>query len=60
MLKNIDTGEKVAHPSYTDMEQLHFQILLTDIILTRIVYIHVCFPMKIKRNTNQNLTLTMI
>ena len=60
MLKNMDTGEKVAHPSYTDMEQLHFQILLTDIILTRIVYIHVCFPMKIKRNTNQNLTLTMI
>ena len=26
MLEDIDTREKTAHPSYTDMEQLDFQI----------------------------------
>ena len=30
MFEDIDSREKVAHPSYTDMEQLDFQILLTD------------------------------
>ena len=30
MLEDIDTREKVAHPSYKDMEELDFQILLTD------------------------------
>ena len=30
MPEDIDIREKVAHPSYTDMEQLHFQILFTD------------------------------
>ena len=30
MLEDIDTREKVVHSSYTDMEQLDFQILLTD------------------------------
>ena len=29
MLEGIDTREKVAYSSYTDMEQLDFQILLT-------------------------------
>ena len=30
MLDDIDTREKVAHPSYKDMEQLDFPILLTE------------------------------
>ena len=30
MLGDIETREKVGHSSYTDMEQLDFQILLTD------------------------------
>ena len=30
MLEDIDTKEKVAHSSYKDMEQLDFQIMLTD------------------------------
>ena len=30
MLEDIDTREKVAHSFYTDMEQLDFQILLTQ------------------------------
>ena len=29
MLDDIDTREKVAHPSYKDKEQLDFQILFT-------------------------------
>ena len=30
MLDDIDTRKKVVHPSYKDMEQLDFQILLTE------------------------------
>ena len=30
MLEDIDTREKIAHPSYTDIEQLDFQIQLKD------------------------------
>ena len=30
ILDDIDTREKVAHPSYKDKEQLDFQILLSD------------------------------
>ena len=30
MLDDVDTHEKVAHPSYKDKEQLDFQILLTE------------------------------
>ena len=29
MFEDIDTREKVAHPSYTEMEELDFQIMLT-------------------------------
>ena len=45
MLKDIDTREKVAHSSYTDMEQLDFQILLTDNYYINPNSIHICFPM---------------
>ena len=57
MLEDIDTREKVAHPSYTDMEQLNFQILLTDNYYINPNSIHICFPMKIKKKTNQNLDI---
>ena len=30
MLENLDTREKVAHSSYKEMEELDFQILLTN------------------------------
>ena len=30
MLEGIDTKKKAAHISYKDMEQLDFQIMLTD------------------------------
>ena len=52
MLEDIDTTEKVAHPSYKDMEELDFQILLTDNYYINPNIIHLCFSMKIKKATN--------
>ena len=54
MLDDIDTREKVAHPSYKDMEQLDFQILLTENCYVNPNSIHVCFPIKIKKKSNNN------
>ena len=47
MLDDIDTREKVAHPSYKDKEQLGFQILLTENYYVNPSNIHLCFPIKI-------------
>ena len=52
MLDDIDTSEKVAHTSYTDMEQLDFRILLADNCYVNPATIHLCFPMKIKKSAN--------
>ena len=57
MLDDIDTREKVAHPSYKDMEQLDFQILLTDNYYVNPNSIHICFPIKIKKKTNAALDI---
>ena len=43
MLDDIDTREKVVHPSYKDME--HY---------VNPNSIHICFPIKIKRKTNND------
>ena len=47
MLEDINTREKVAHSSYTDMEELDFQIMLTDNYYVNPNRIHICFPIKI-------------
>ena len=52
MLEDIDTREKIAHPSYTDMEQLDFQIQRTDNYYVNPNSIHICFLVKIKKNSN--------
>ena len=57
MLEDIDTREKVAHSSYTDMEQTDFQILLTDYCYICPNSMHICFPIKIKKITNQNIDI---
>ena len=54
MLDDIDTREKVAHPSYKDKEQLDFQILLTENYYVNPAYIHICFPIKIKKKSNNS------
>ena len=48
MIENIDTKEKAAHSSYKDMEQLDFQILLTEDHYINPNGIHICYPIKIK------------
>ena len=47
MLDDIDTREKVAHPSYKDKEQLDFQIILTENYYVNPSNIHICFQIKI-------------
>ena len=50
MLDDIETREKVA--SYKDKEQLDFQILLTDNYYINPSNIHICFPIKIKKKSD--------
>ena len=52
MLDDIDTRGKVAHPSYKDKEQLGFQILLTENYYVNPANIHICFPIKIKKKSD--------
>ena len=57
MIEDVDTKEKSAHPSYKDMEQLNLQILLTENYYVNPNGIHICFPIKIKRKTNNALDI---
>ena len=57
MLEDIDTKEKTAHLSYKDMEQLDFQIFLTENYYVKPNGIHICFPIKIKKKTNKALDI---
>ena len=52
MLEDIDAREKVTHSSYTNMEELDFQILLTDNYYINPNSIHICFPTKNKKKNN--------
>ena len=52
MLDDIDTREKVAHPSYRDKEQLDFQILLTENYYVNLANIHICFRIKILNSSD--------
>ena len=54
MVEDIDTREKVAHTSYTDMEELDFQILLSGNYYVNPSTIDHSFPMKIKKSTNDS------
>ena len=54
ILEDIDTKEQPVHSSHRDMENLNFQILLTDNYYTNPNNIHLCFPMKIKRATKKD------
>ena len=54
MLEDIDTREKVAHSSYTDMEELNFQFMLADNYYVNPNSIHICFSIKIKKKKKSN------
>ena len=47
MLEDIDAKEQPAHISYKDMENLEFQVILTNNYYTNLNSIHNCFPIKI-------------
>ena len=53
MLEDINTREKVTHPFYKDMDELDFQILLTDNYYVKFSNIHLCFPMNIKKSLDK-------
>ena len=53
MTEDIDTKEKAGHISYKEIEQLDFQIMLTDNYYVNTNSIHLCFPMKIKKRANE-------
>ena len=57
MLQDIDTKEKTAHPSYSNMEQLDFQILLAKNYYVNPNGIHICFPIKIEKGTNKSANI---
>ena len=57
MLEDIDTREKVAHSSYTDMEALDFQIIVTNNYYMNPNSIHICFPMKFFKKSNEALDI---
>ena len=57
MIENIDKKEQVAHISYKDMETLEFQIMLISNYYTNPNSMHICFPLKIKKATNENTDL---
>ena len=53
MLEDVDTTDKVTHSSNTDMEELEFQILLTENYYINPNSICICFPMKIRKKANK-------
>ena len=54
MIENIDTKEQVAHISYKDKENLKFQIMLINNYYTNPSIMHIYFPMKPKKATNED------
>ena len=58
MIGNIDTKEQVAHISYKDMETLEFQKMMTNNYYTNPNRMHICFPMKIKKNQTKDDLIT--
>ena len=54
ILEDIDKKEQPAHSSYRDMENLDFQISLTDNYYMNPNSMHLCFPMKIKKLSDED------
>ena len=53
MLEDIDTKDKTVHISYKDMESLDFQIMLTDNYYMNPNSMHISFPMKILKSSDE-------
>ena len=59
MTEDIDTKEYPAYTSYKDLENLEFQIMLNNNCYTNLNSIHICFPMKIKKQVTMTPTQTL-
>ena len=53
IIKNIDTKKQAAQIFYKDMETLEFQIMLTNNYYANPNSMYICFPIKIKKDTNK-------
>ena len=54
IIENIDTEKQPDHTSYKNMENLEFQIMLTQNYYINPNSIHIGFPMKIKKAASEN------
>ena len=57
MLDRVATIEHPAQISYKDLETFHFQLLLDQNLYANINSLHLCFPMKFKKERNVALDL---
>ena len=57
MFEDTDTREKVAHSFDKDVEDIDFQLLLTDKYYVNANSIHLCFPMKIKNSSYESIDI---
>ena len=57
MLDKVDTIEQPARISYKDLETFDFQLLLDQNLYTNLNSLHLCFPIKFKKETNVALNL---
>ena len=53
-VEHIDTKEQAAHIFQKDIENFHFQIILTDNYYTNPNSMHVSFPIKIKKRSHED------
>ena len=53
MLDRTDTIKEAAHNSHKDKETFDFQLLLDQKLYTNLNSLHLCFPMKFKKATNE-------
>ena len=57
MLEDIDTKEQPAYISYKDMENLDFQIMVTNNYYANPNSMDICFPMKIKQKSDKDIDI---
>ena len=57
MFDRVAAIEHPVHISYKDLETFDFQLLLDQNIYANINSLHICFPMKFKKERNMALNL---
>ena len=57
ILDKADTIEQPTHISYKDLETFDFVLLLNQNLYTNLNSLHLCFPIKFKKEANVALNL---